>query len=139
MDESEKKTLQQSLREAWLGVLGVLSQAEEEAMRTGQRILEAMGLGGEGHGEGTPEESGGEAAERGHLMGELMRRVRLNHEALERRVDEEVRQAVARIRRPLAEELATLRGRVEQLQRRIEAMHERRRGQSEGGGPPVEN
>ncbi|HEX2568728.1 MAG TPA: phasin family protein [Polyangia bacterium] len=138
MDESEKKTLQQSLREAWLGVLGVLSQAEEEAMRTGQRILEAMGLGGEGPGEGVSSEAE-RTAERGHLMGELMRRVRLNHEALERRVDEEVRQAVARIRRPLAEELATLRGRVEQLQRRIEAMHERRRVQSEGGSPPTDN
>ena len=136
MDESEKKTLQQSLREAWLGVLGVLSQAEEEAMRTGQRILEAMRLGGEG--QGAVGQDGGTAEERGHLMGELMRRVRLNHEALEQRVDEEVRQAVARIRRPLAEELATLRGRVEQLQRRIEAMHARRRVQSEGGAPPTE-
>jgi hypothetical protein len=139
MNESEKKTLQQSLREAWLGVLGVLSQAEEEAMRTGQRILEAMGIGSEGPGEGMAGEDQGTVEERGHLMGELMRRVRLNHEALERRVDEEVRQAVARIRRPLAEELATLRDRVEQLQRRIEAMQERRRVQTGGGVPPAEN
>lgn len=47
---------------------------------------------------------------------------------LERRVDEGVRSAVARVRQPIVAEIAQLRGRVERLQRSLEELRRRREG-----------
>lgn len=128
MTEGERKSLQQSIRDTWLGALGVLSEAEAELGRTAQRVLESVGLR---EGEGTQAAGGVRETAR-----ELLDRVRRNREVLERRVDEGVRTAVARVNRPIALELANLRERVEQAQRRLEALTpKRRRG---GRGPGAE-
>jgi hypothetical protein len=73
MTESEKKTLQQSLREAW--------------------------------------------------------------EGLERRIDDGIKSAVHRIRTPIAAEIAAMRGRVEKLSQRIEAIQQRRKRPDSDGKP----
>lgn len=124
MTEGERKSLQQSIRDTWLGALGVLSDAEAELSRTAQRVLESVGLR-EGEGAQALGEPGRESLR--ETARELVDRVRRNREALERRVDEGVRMAVARVHRPLALELANLRERVEQAQRRLEALAPRRR------------
>src|SRR6185503_18202590 len=85
MNEGERKTLQQSLRETWMGALGVLSGAEHEVSRAAQRVLESMGLSGEG--EHTVKDA----------VHDLVERVRRNRDAFERRVDEGVKAAVARV------------------------------------------
>ncbi len=111
-DPAEKRSLQQSLRETWLHALGVLGGAEQEATRAAQRVLESIGLAPDAEGK--------------TLVGELMQRVRRNREAFERRVDEGVKAAVARVRQPFVQEIASLRGRLEKVQRSVEELKERR-------------
>jgi hypothetical protein len=121
MTESEKRTLQQSLREAWGAALGRLNRAESEITRAAERLLESIGLG--------PDAPGAEDGPAQLDMAELVRRLRRNQEALERRVDQAVQAAVARIGAPILDELATLRQRIERLQRRVEEM------KGQGGEP----
>jgi len=116
MAEGEhKRTLQQALREAWMSVLG---GAEESAQRAAQRLLDSVGL---------------RAGDQG-IGRELIARVQRNRELIERRIEEGVKAAVARVRKPIAEELDALRGRVETLQRKVEDLSRRRRGGKNGGG-----
>jgi len=120
-EERERRTLQQSLRETWLGVLGVLTGADAEVAKAAGRLLESVGLRGEG--EESPHSTKEAAREAAR---ELAERVKRNRDALERRVDEGVRAAVARVRKPIDEELASLRGRMEALQRKVDALSHRR-------------
>jgi hypothetical protein len=89
------------LRQAWLSVLGVITSAEH-------RMMESFGL--------NPDNP---------LGAELIARMKKNREELERRVDEGVKSAVARVRAPIDKELAVLKGRIEKIQQRIE---EQKRG-----------
>src|SRR4051812_10154220 len=114
MNEGERKTLQQSLRETWMGALGVLSGAEHEMARAAQRMLESMGL-----------REGGEHTVKDAVR-DLVERVRKNRDVLERRVDEGVKAAVARVHRPLQHEVDLIRGRIEQVQKRLEELASRR-------------
>ncbi len=107
-----KRTLQQSVRETWLSALGVISGAEESAKSAAQRVLESVGLGG--------------SAEGKTVAGELVARVKRNRELIERRIDEGVKRAVARVRQPFVQEIATLKGRVEKLGRSVEDLKRRR-------------
>jgi hypothetical protein len=101
----EKRTLQQSLRETWMGALGVLSGAEGAA----HRLLESVGA---------------EAK-----AAELLARVKRNRELIEQRIDDGVKQAVARVRQPFVQRIADMRGRVERLQHAVdEFARKRRRG-----------
>src|SRR5579871_3318489 len=110
MAEGEhKRTLQQALREAWMSVLG---GAEESAQRAAQRLLDSVGL---------------RAGDQG-IGRELIARVQRNRELIERRIEEGVKAAVARVRLPIAQEIATLRGRVEKLARAVEEIRKRREG-----------
>ncbi len=112
-DAEQKRTLQQALRETWLSVLG---GAEEQATRAAHRLLESMGL--------HPGEQG--------IARELAARMQKNRELIERRIEEGVKAAVARVRSPLVQEIAALRGRVEKLQRSVEEFR-RRRGDGGNG------
>jgi hypothetical protein len=47
---------------------------------------------------------------------------------LERRVDDGVKSAVARVKQPLVTEIAALRGRVERLQKSVDELRQRRAG-----------
>src|SRR5437867_12562027 len=106
VDPEPKRTLQQSLREAWMNVLGTVSGVEGEAARALHRVLESVGLASDAEGKSA--------------ASELLARVKKNRELFERRVDEGVRSAVQRVRQPILQEIASLRGRVERLQRSIE-------------------
>lgn len=90
------------LQQAWLSVLGVFTSAEH-------RLMESLGL--------NPENP---------LGVELLRRMKKNREEFERRVDEGVKNAVAKVRAPLDKELAQLKMRVEKIQQRIEEQKQKR-------------
>jgi hypothetical protein len=110
-DTEPRKTLQQSLRETWMSALGVIGGAEGSAARAAHRVLEAVGLGGQGA---------------STVAGELAERWKQNRAVIERRIDEGVKSAVARVRQPIVQEIASLRGRVEKLQRSVEELARRR-------------
>ena len=91
------------LQQAWMNVLGVFTTAERQ-------IAEALGL--------NPDNP---------LGAELLERVKKNREEFEKRVDEGVKAAVARVRAPLDKQVAELRARVETLQARIEEQKQKRK------------
>lgn len=113
-DAEQKRSLQQSLRDTWLHALGVLGSAEHEVARAAHRVMESVGLAADADGK--------------HVAGELLARVRRNSAELERRVDEGVKSAVTRVRQPFVQEIASLRGRVEKLQRSVDEFKLRRGG-----------
>ena len=57
----------------------------------------------------------------------LQQSLREAWEGLERRIDDGIKSAVIRIRTPIAQEIAAMRGRVEKLQQRIETIQQRRK------------
>jgi hypothetical protein len=91
------------LKHAWLSVLGVFSSAEH-------RLMEQLGL--------NPDNP---------LGAELMARMKKNREEFERKIDEGVKTAVARVRAPVDKELAAMKTRVEKLQQRIEDVRAKRK------------
>jgi hypothetical protein len=91
------------LHQAWMSVLGVFTSAEH-------RLMESFGL--------NPENP---------LGVELLARMKKNREELERRVDEGVKTAVAKVRAPLEKELAQIKTRVEQMQQKIEEQKSKRK------------
>jgi hypothetical protein len=91
------------IQQAWMSVLGVVSSAEH-------RLMEALGL--------NPENP---------LGRELIARVQRNRDALERRVDEGVKAAVARVRAPVDRELQAIRTRLEHVQARLDKRKSRKR------------
>lgn len=117
MNEGERKSLQQSLRETWMGALGVLTDAEAEVSRTVHRVLDTLGSRVEG--------DSLSAAVR-----ELVERVKKNTAELEKRVDDGVKAAVARVHGPIAAELAVLRVRLETVQKRMEHLASRKKNGS---------
>jgi hypothetical protein len=84
------------LHQAWLSVLGVFTSAEH-------RLMESLGL--------NPENP---------LGVELLARMKKNREEFERKVDEGVKTAVAKVRAPIDKEIAQLKARVEKIQQKIE-------------------
>jgi hypothetical protein len=116
MTERERHRLQQSLGDAWMSILGVLSGPDGETNRVAQWLLQAVGLGG--------------GVEAGRLVQELTNRVRQNQKALQERVDAAVRAAVARVKGPLAKQIDELRRRAEQVRRRLDR-RQRRKGKED--------
>jgi hypothetical protein len=84
------------LKSAWLSVLGVFTSAEH-------RLMEQLGL--------NPDNP---------LGAELLARMKKNREEFERKIDEGVKSAVAKVRAPVDKELAAMKQRVDKLQQRIE-------------------
>lgn len=91
------------LQQAWLSVLGVFTSAEH-------RLMESLGL--------NPDNP---------LGVEILARVKKNREEFERRVDEGVKNAVAKVRAPIDKEIAQLKARVEKIQTRIEEQKQKRK------------
>jgi hypothetical protein len=106
-DKQGKRSLEEVLREAWLGALGALSTAEGELVRLTERLREA-------------------AVGDDSLAADLLTRIRQSRELLERRVDEGVRATLARATTPVSAEIATLRERLDRLSKRIEEEARRR-------------
>ena len=100
------------LREAWLSVLGVFNQAEAEVNKATNKLFESLGV---------PADEKGEH----HLAAEFMARMKKNREDIEKRIDEGVKAAVARVRAPIDKEIATLKTRLESLQTRFEELQKR--------------
>jgi hypothetical protein len=84
------------IHQAWMSVLGVFTSAERS-------LMESLGL--------NPDNP---------LGAELLQRVKKNREDFERRVDEGVKTAVARVRAPIDKEIATIKSRVEKIQSRLD-------------------
>jgi hypothetical protein len=106
-DKEIKRTPISALRDAWLALTGAISSAETEVQK---RFYESLGV--------SPD---------ANLGSELLARVRKNREEFERRIDEGVKAAVAKVRAPIDKEIASLKERVEKLQTRIEAEKQKRR------------
>lgn len=102
-----KRTPMTALRDAWMMLTGAISSAETEVQK---RFYESLGL--------QPD---------ANLTAELMSRVRKNREEFERRIDEGVKAAVAKVRAPIDKEIASLKQRVEKLQEKVEAERGKRR------------
>ncbi len=108
-EKDPKRTPISAMRDAWLALTGAVSAAEHEVQK---RFYETLGV--------SPDANLGE---------ELMARVRKNREEFERRIDEGVKAAVARVRAPIDKEIASLKERVEKLQQKVE----QRRGSGSNG------
>ena len=110
--KNDPRGFQQSVKEAWLSVLGVFNQAED-------KLFESLGI---------PADEKGEH----HLAAEFMARVRKNRDDIEKRIDEGVKVAVAKVRAPIDKEIAALKTRLETVQTRLEELQTRgRRKQDE--------
>ena len=99
-EKDPKRTPFGAMRDAWLALTGALATAETEVQK---RFYETLGV--------SPDANLGE---------ELLARVKKNREEFERRIDEGVKAAVARVRAPIDKELASLKERVEKLQQKVE-------------------
>ena len=121
MSEGEKKTLQQSLRDTWMNALGVLNGAEAEVAKTTHRVLETMGIAPAGS------EPGAQLPEVKDVVREIFQRVQRNRADLERRIDDGIRSAIDRTRRPFVQDIEQIRTRVDKLQRRVEELSRRGR------------
>ncbi len=84
------------IHQAWMNLLGVFSTAE-------RTLMESLGL--------NPENP---------LGVELLARMKKNREEFERRVDEGVKTAVAKVRAPIDKEIAVIKSRVEKIQTRMD-------------------
>jgi len=99
-EKDTKRTPVAAMRDAWLALTGAIATAETEVQK---RFYETLGV--------APDANLGE---------ELMARVKKNRQEFERRIDEGVKAAVAKVRAPIDKELASLRERVEKLQKKVE-------------------
>jgi|SRR6478609_2903160 hypothetical protein len=98
--DDPKRTPIGAVRDAWLALTGAIATAETEVQK---RFYETLGV--------PPDANLGE---------ELMARVKKNREEFERRIDEGVKAAVAKVRAPIDKEIASLKERVEKLQKKVE-------------------
>jgi len=99
-EDKEKRTPLSAMRDAWMALTGAISSAETEVHK---RFYESLGL--------SPD---------ANLGAELLTKVRKNREEFERRIDEGVKAAVAKVRAPIDKEIASLKERVEKLQKKVE-------------------
>jgi DNA anti-recombination protein RmuC len=116
-DKAGKRSLEEGLREVWLDALGTLERTETELLRLGERIREAI----------VGDESAAAA---------FTARVRKQRAELERRVDEGVRHALARVADPLRHEIAALRERADKLAVRLDEQARRRARRRDGAEAP---
>jgi hypothetical protein len=100
-EKDPKRTPLATIREAWLTLTGAITSAEAEMQK---RFYESLGV--------SPD---------ANLGAELLSRVRKNRAEFERRIDEGVKSAVAKLRAPIDKEIASLKQRVEKLQEKVEA------------------
>jgi len=98
--DDPKRTPIGAVRDAWLALTGAIATAETEVQK---RFYETLGV--------APDANLGE---------ELLARVKKNREEFERRIDEGVKAAVAKVRAPIDKEIASLKERVEKLQKKVE-------------------
>jgi enolase len=98
--DDPKRTPIAAMRDAWLALTGAIATAETEVQK---RFYETLGVPADAN-----------------LGEELMARVKKNRQEFERRIDEGVKAAVAKVRAPIDKEIASLKERVEKLQKKVE-------------------
>jgi hypothetical protein len=112
--KTDPRGFQASVKEAWLSVLGVFNQAEAEVNKATNKLFESLGV---------PADEKGEH----HLVTEFMARMKKNRDDIQKRIDESVQTAVAKIRAPIDKEIATIKSRLEQAQLKFEELQKRGR------------
>ena len=105
-EKDSKRTPVAAMRDAWLALTGAIATAETEVQK---RFYETLGV--------SPDANLGE---------ELLARVKKNRQEFERRIDEGVKAAVAKVRAPIDKEIASLKERVEKLQKKVEERKQQR-------------
>jgi hypothetical protein len=116
--KTDPRGFQATVKEAWLSVLGVFNQAEAEVSKATNKLFESLGV---------PADEKGEH----HLAAEFMARMKKNRDDIQKRIDESVQTAVAKIRAPIDKEIATIKGRLEQVQLKFEELQKRGRRKPE--------
>jgi len=122
--------IQDSLQKAWSDAISSLHGVEEEVSRRFRQIRERADF-----------QQGSEEVQR--ALADLGRRLQDSSEAMENRLEESVRSVYSKLRTPLADEVARLRTRAEQLSRRIESQLRREggekgeKGEQQGDEPPA--
>lgn len=104
---SRSSSLSESLQRAWNDALAATASVEEDLKRKLGQLISRTGL-----------QHGSEEVTR--VAADLSRRLQRNREEIERAFDETMRAAMTKVRDPLLEEIASLRGRAEKLAQRIE-------------------
>jgi hypothetical protein len=111
-DEKEsKRTPLAAMRDAWMALTGALTAAESDLQK---RFYETLGL-----------------APDANLTAEIVSRVKKNRDEFERKIDEGVKAAVAKVRAPVDKEIAALKERIEKLQSKIEAKRQEKQEKKE--------
>ncbi len=109
MPDSDDKKSSAWARDAWLNVLGVVHGAEHELQKAAHKVLESAGI-----------DPNAES-----VRAEVVDRMRKNRDEFERRLDEGVKDAIARARAPIDKQLASVKARLERIQSKIDARRKR--------------
>ena len=108
-------------RDAQRAFLSMVTSAEHELGRATQRLRESLGA--------SPSSADSEDGPDKRTMAQLfVERARQQRAELEQRIESEVHATLSRVRAPIDRELAAMRGRMEQLGEKLDALRTRRRG-----------
>jgi hypothetical protein len=112
MTSDDKRSLP---REAQRAFLQVVMSAEHELQRASQRLRESLGAS--------------QSSEDERSLAQLfVDRARKQRDELELRIETEVQATLLKVRAPIDRELDAMRGRLERLGQKLDAMRTRRRG-----------
>jgi hypothetical protein len=119
MKKPIQESIQQTVQKAWSDAVTAVMGLEEEMAKRLQKVKELTDL-----------HAGSEEVQR--LLADVRQRMQQNSEVLEQRIHESVGSAISKVRTPLMDELATLKGRAEQIGTRIERqLHLRKKDQAQ--------
>lgn len=102
-------------RDAQRAFLHMVTSAEHELGKATQKLRESLGAGAADDGDDRT------------LAQLFVDRARQQRAELEQRIESEVQATLSRVRAPIDRELAAMRGRMEQLGEKLEALRSRRR------------
>ncbi len=109
MTSDEKRSLP---REAQRAFMQVVMSAEHELQRASQRLRESLG---------------GESTDARSLAQLFVDRARKQRDELEQRIETEVQATLLKVRAPIDREMDAMRGRLEKLGQKLDALRSRRR------------
>jgi acetyl-CoA carboxylase carboxyltransferase component len=117
MKKPLQESIQQTVQKAWSDAVSAVMGLEGEMAKRLQKVKELTDL-----------HAGSEEVQR--LLADVRQRMQQNSEVLEQRIHESVGTVISKVRTPLMDELATLKGRAEQIGTRIERqLHLRKKDQ----------
>jgi polyhydroxyalkanoate synthesis regulator phasin len=119
------QSIEAAVKKAWSDASSAIGSVEEEVNRRFRQLVDKTGLS-----------QGSEELQR--VVTDVGRRLQTSGEELERRLEESVKSAVARVRAPVTEELANLRSRAEKLGQRVESLRGGKKKTFDSEGDPVD-